>query len=464
VDLTHPDVIVVGAGFAGLSAAARLARGGARVLVLEARSRLGGRATAFPDRDTGELVDNGQHILMGCYTETFAFLRDIGAQDHVRLDPQLAVTMIDRAGRRTRLSCPALPAPLHLVAGVLEWEALSWRDRLSMLGIATPLKNACRELQGAAVKAASPDETVENWLIRNGQTARLRELLWDPLALAALNQPPEQAAAPPFARVLAEMFSDDPRAAAIALPTRPLHLMYAEPARRYVEDRGGAVVTSAPAAIVVSTGGDIAVRARGEIFRAAAVIAAVPWHALAGAFEDPPLSLEQTLANARLMASSPIATVNLWFDRAVLDEPFLGLPGRQMQWVFDKRALFEADAHEAAHLSLVSSGAEATMRLDNRALVGIAHGELLDALPAARRARLIRATVIREPNATFSLAPGQPARPGTATALPRLFLAGDWIATGLPATIESAVRSGHRAADAAYAELANYPITPLPNS
>src|ERR1700749_2592398 len=130
VQLIDPDVIVIGAGFAGLSAAVRLTQKGARVLVLEARSRLGGRATAFPDRETGELVDNGQHVLMGCYGETFAFLRAIGAQDNVRLDPQLAVTMIDRAGKRTRLSCPALPPPLHLVAGVLEWDALSWRDRI----------------------------------------------------------------------------------------------------------------------------------------------------------------------------------------------------------------------------------------------------------------------------------------------------------------------------------------------
>src|SRR5439155_2633146 len=120
------DVVVIGAGFAGLSAAVRLTARGARVLVLEARARLGGRATAFPDRETGEIVDNGQHVLLGCYTETFAFLRDVGALDNVRLDPQLAVTMIDRALRRTRLTCPALPAPFHLVAGGLEREALSW--------------------------------------------------------------------------------------------------------------------------------------------------------------------------------------------------------------------------------------------------------------------------------------------------------------------------------------------------
>jgi squalene-associated FAD-dependent desaturase len=446
VDLNHPDVIVIGAGFAGLSAAVRLTRRGARVLVLEARSRLGGRATAFADRDTGELVDNGQHILMGCYTETLAFLRDIGAQDNVRLDPQLAVTMIDRAGRRTRLSCPALPAPLHLVAGILEWEALSWRDRLSVLGMATPLKNARRELEGSAVKAASPDETVENWLIRNGQTPRLRELLWDPLALAALNQPPQQAAAPLFSRVLAEMFSDDPRAAAIALPTRPLHLMYAEPAREYIESHGGAVRTGAVSTIVLSAdGGAVAgVRIGGDTVQASQIISSVPWFALAELFDEAPPALDGVLDRARRMTSSPIVTVNLWFDRRVLDLPFVGLPGRAMQWVFDKSLILGEDS---SHVSLVSSGAAEILAETNIELVHRAHQELLDALPDVRAAKLVQATVIREPRATFSLAPGQPARPSTETGLQGFLLAGDWTATGLPATIEGAVRSGNRAAD-----------------
>ena len=445
VDLNHPDVIVIGAGFAGLSAAARLTRRGARVLVLEARSRLGGRATAFPDRDTGELVDNGQHILMGCYSETLDFLRDIGAQDNVRLDPQLAVTMIDRAGTRTRLSCSALPAPLHLVAGVLEWEALTWRDRLSVLGMATPLKNARRELEGSTVKAASPDETVENWLIRNGQTPRLRELLWDPLALAALNQPPQQAAAPVFSRVLAEMFSDDPRAAAIALPTRPLHLMYAEPAREYIESHGGMVRTGAAAKVVMSAdGGAIAgVRVGEETVTASQIISSVPWYGLADLFDEAPPALSGILDRARRMASSPIVTVNLWFDRRVLDLPFVGLPGRAMQWVFDKGQI----GADVSHLSLVSSGAAEILAETNIELVHRAHQELLDALPDVRAAKLVQATVIREPRATFSLAPGQPARPSTETGVRGFLLAGDWIDTGLPATIESAVRSGNRAAD-----------------
>src|SRR5215510_11783059 len=154
---TTYDAIVIGAGFAGLSAAVRLVREGARVLVLEARSRLGGRATAFTDRETGELVDNGQHVLVGCYTETLEFLRDVGASDHVSMQTHLSVTMIDRRGRRSRLTCPTwLPSPLHLLAGVFEWDALEWRDRISALGMATPLKLARREmLPGAKRRAAS---------------------------------------------------------------------------------------------------------------------------------------------------------------------------------------------------------------------------------------------------------------------------------------------------------------------
>lgn len=444
------DVVVIGAGFAGLSAAVRLARGGARVLVLEARSRLGGRATAFPDRDTGALVDNGQHVLLGCYSETFAFLADIGALDHVRAQPRLAVTMIDRAGRRSRLECPSLPAPFHLLAAVMDWDALSWRDKWSALAMAKPLRLARRELTpGAGAIAASPGETVENWLVRNGQTARIREMLWNPLALAALNQPPTEAAAPVFARVLAEMFGGDPRSAAIVLPTKPLHLMYAEPAREYIEQRGGAVRRGVTARIRLASGGVAAVRAAGAgegAWTAPIVIAAVPWFALPDLFDEGASPLAEIIRRARAMISSPIVTVNVWLDRRVIDEPFVGLPGRAMQWVFDKR---EAFGEEASHLSLVSSGASPIAGVTNAELISLAVEELFDALPAARGARLVRATVVREPRATFSLAPGQPARPATETPVRGLLLAGDWIDTALPATIESAVRAGHRAADIA---------------
>ena len=435
------DVVVIGAGFAGLSAAVRVAREGGRVLLLEARARLGGRATAFPDRDTGELVDNGQHVLLGCYRETFAFLRDINAADNVTLQRQLAVAMIDRGGRRSRLVCPSLPSPLDVIAGVFEWDALSWRDRFSILGMVKPLTIARREVRvadGAAfpLLAASPGETVENWLIRNGQTARIREMLWDPLALAALNQPAAIAAAPVFARVLGEMFSGEPQAASIALPVKPLHLTYAEPARAFIESHGGVVRTGAQATVAVDREAVVAVEALGERWTPAHVIVAVPWFAFADIFPDGPPPLQAIVERARAMVASPIVTVDLWFDRAVLDEPFIGLPGRAMQWVFNR----------SSYVSLVSSGAEALFRKTNDELVTVAHTELLEAVPDARRARLIHSAVIREPRATFSLAPGQPPRPAAETGVRGLWLAGDWTDTALPATIESAVRSGHRAA------------------
>jgi len=484
-DLTAPnsfDVIVIGGGFAGLSTAARLSKNGARVLVLEAKARLGGRATAFQDRETGELVDNGQHVLVGCYVETFAFLRDIGAGGNVSLQPRLAVTMIDRAGRRSRLTLASLPRPFDLVGGIFDWDALSWRDRVSVIGMRTPLKLSQRELlPGATRKASSPGETVEGWLIRNGQSARLREMLWDPLALAALNQQPNQAAAPTFARVLAEMFGGEPGAAAIALPTRPLHLMYAEPAREYIEHHGGQVRTGATATVEVADGQVVAVQADGQRWPAHLVVSAVPWFAFPDLFPSEPPALKEVIDRARRRTSSPIVTVNLWFDRPILDEPFVGLPGRTMQWVFDKGLIMgarseaaghgddhgghgadgdhaahadrahagpdTASANGATHLSLVSSGAASILNRTNEELIRLAHEELLGAFPASRAVRLLRATVVREPRATFSLAPNEPPRPATETGVHGLYLAGDWIDTGLPATIESAVRSGHRAAD-----------------
>jgi hydroxysqualene dehydroxylase len=444
------DAIVIGAGFAGLSAAVRLTAGGARVLVLEARARLGGRATAFADRETGETVDNGQHLLLGCYSATFDFLRTIGAENHVRLERQLAVTMIDGQNQRSRLVCPPLPPPFHLLGGLLDWDALRWSDKLAALRMAGPLNVARRQLAGGRAIAASPGETVDAWLVRNGQTDRLREMLWHPLALAALNQPATVAAAPPFARVLAEMFGADASAAGIGLPTKPLDLLYAEPARAYIEKRGGRVLTGTTARVSVGASSRVEdVRAADERWTAAAVVAAVPWYALPELFDSIPAALSGIVSRARAMGSSPIVTINLWFDRAILSdvaEPFVGLPGRPMQWLFDKQALFEGGA---THVSLVSSGANALVGSTNGDLVAAAHRELLEAIPAVREARLLKTSVVREPRATFSLAPGQPARPTTATGVAGLWLAGDWLDTGLPATIESAVRSGHLAADAA---------------
>ncbi len=439
------DVAIIGGGLAGLSAAARLSAGGARVLVAEARPALGGRASSFTDPVTGEAVDNGQHLLLGCYRETFEFLARVGASGNVRLQGALEVPMIDEAGHATTLRCPPLPSPYHLMAGILEWDAIGLRDRLSALRLAAPVRQARRFLLGGkGWLPASPDETVESWLTRWGQARRLREMLWEPLALAALNQPAHEAAAPPFVRVLAQMLGPDPADSAIAMPVRPLTAMYAEPARAFVESCGGQVRTSSPARVRVANGRVAAIEIRGEPAAAPLVILAVPWFALADAVAGDTAALAPVLAAARSAAASPIVTVNLWFDREVLPGPFVGLPGRTFQWVFDKRQVL---GDSAAHLSFVSSGAASVVTASNEMLAETAFDELAAALPAVRSARLLRSLVVRERRATFSLAPGQPARPDARTGVAGLLLAGDWTETGLPATIEGAVMSGHRAAE-----------------
>jgi uncharacterized protein with NAD-binding domain and iron-sulfur cluster len=187
---------------------------------------------------------------------------------------------------------------------------------------------------------------------------------------------------------------------------------------------------------------------RGEPLRVAQVIAAVPWFALEALLVGEVAAMASIVASASRMASKPIVTVNLWYDRAVMDDVFVGLPGREMQWVFDKRRAF---GEAASHLSLVASGADALVGADTATLVALAAREVAAAIPGARDAVLTRGTVIREKRATFSLAPDQPARPGVRTPIDGLFLAGDWIDTGLPGTIESAAMAGHMAAQAALA-------------
>ena len=441
------DVVVVGAGFAGLSAACALAAAGARVLVLEARPQLGGRATAFVDRETGELVDNGQHVMFGCYRSTLAFLRRIGAEGNVRRQASLELPCYDRAGRRSMLKCPTLPAPFHLLAGVLMWEPIPWMDRLGSMRLAGSLLRARGRLKrGEILDTRAGGETVHEWLARHRQGAMLTTWLWEPLAVAALNQSVHHAAAAPFVRVLAEMFAPDPSAAAIVLPNKPLHETYAEPARDYITRCGGEVRTSALTRVVVEGDRVTAVDIRGERVEASTVLSAVAWHSLGNLFAHaPPPALANILKAAAGMDAQPIVTVNLWYDREVMSDIFAGLPGQKMQWVFDKRLAF---GETASHLSLVSSGATELTNHSSGDLTNLAAAEVSGTLPGAREARLVRATVVREKQATFSLAPGQPDRPGPLTPIRGLFLAGDWIATGLPATIESAVVSGHAAARA----------------
>jgi hypothetical protein len=298
-------------------------------------------------------------------------------------------------------------------------------------------------LAGTASRALQTSATVSDFLDWRGQRGRIRTWLWEPLAVAALNQAPDEAAATPFLRVLHLMFTGSRTDASLAFPARPLHEMYAEPAQRFIEGRGGVIALNALARVRIEHGAVAGIEVRGEPIGAATVIAAVPWFALESLLTGDVGPMAGTIARASTMVSKPIVTVNLWYDRVVMQDAFLGLPERQMQWVFDKRRVF---GESASHLSLVASGADALVGQDNAALIALAAREVADAIPAARDATLVRGTVVREKRATFSVAPGQPPRPPVETPIRGLFLAGDWIETGLPGTIESAAVAGHRAA------------------
>ena len=425
------DVVVIGGGVAGLSAASSLAERGARVVLLEARPELGGRTSTYPVAAVQGRADNGQHILMGCYDDTFAFLRRIGAASRVAVQGGLVLDSVDQAGRWSRLACPPLPAPLNLLAGLWRWPALGWADKVSALRLAaraTPL----------------PAETVEGWLARHGQTPRLIELLWEPLALAALNQPIDVAAAAPFAEVVGRMLRGR-KGASLALPDVALDELFAHPARAFIEGRGGQVRTHARARLLFDAEHVPAVEVEGQQVGSRAVIAAVEWHALEKLCPAPPSALRPIWQAAADTPASAIVSAHLWLDRRVMDVPLVGLPRRRWQWVFDVGAAWGAPGQ----LSVVAGAADGMTEDTNETLVDSAFAVVRDMMPKARAAVLRHGLVVRERRATFSVASEAPSRPSTETAVPGFFLAGDWIGTRLPATIESAVASGHAAARAA---------------
>ena len=461
--MTDLPIVVIGGGFAGLAAAVRLVQAGRRVIVLEARPRLGGRTTAFPDKVSGVLVDNGQHVLFGCYRETLDLLRTIGAEDRVRVQPALDVAFVDARERHTRLRCPDLPAPFHLIGGLLDWDALRWRDRWAALRVWRAVNRGQSHLfgrKGGQSHFFSPETdkwdcppsgwsavprgisgtvplSVRDWLLGLRQPGRLRQFLWEPLAIAALNEPPELASAEAFAEVLQLLFADGPRNSGLVMPIVPLDEMYAVPARAFIESRGSTVRLNALAKVVATADGVTAVRVGNEDVPCAAVISTVPWNLFGNLFDKTPPALSDVAATAARMASRPIVTANLWFDRPVLDDPFVGLPGCTVQWAFEKG--------DASHLSCIVSGAIELVDRSNEEILEIAAADVKDRLARARGAALVRGTVVRERHATFSSAQPEIQRPAATTPLRGFYLAGDWIDTGLPSTIEGAVRSARLA-------------------
>jgi len=433
---TPAHVVVIGGGFAGLSCAVDLSAGGTRVTLLEARRSLGGRAGSFIDEESGDVVDNGQHLFMACYRETRRFLDRIGSAGLVRFQTDLVVDYIE-PGLRTRLRCPPLPAPWHLVTGALVLKGLTTADRLSMLRAGPALRRL--GLPGAMEELESI--TVTDWLDRLGQTPGVRRRLWHPLAIATLNESPDAAPASLLARVLVEGFGTDRRSSGLGLATVGLSDLYTGASRRFIEERGGRVRAGETAAGLHRDGDRVvAVQVRdGDRIECDAVVAAVTPRALE--------RLGVALPGLDRFDSSPILSINLWLDvspSSVADFDFAAMLGGQAQWLFNKERI---TGGRARHLAVVISAARDLVGRSNDELAAVAFDEVRRCLPAARSTRLVRSMVVRERTATFAASVDtEPLRPGASTGCSNLFLAGDWTMRGLPATIEAAVRSGHACA------------------
>jgi zeta-carotene desaturase len=439
------DVVVIGGGFAGLNAATRLAAAGARVTLLEKRAQLGGRAYSVVDETTGDVIDNGQHLFMGCYHATRSFLERIGTAHKLRFAERLDVAFVDaRSGKQARLSSPNLPAPLSLFAGLLGFSSLPWRDKLAALKVAAAIK-----LEGRLIAPATDWETVDGWLDRLGQSHAARRAFFHPLALATLNDDPRQASAKLFAAVLRESFFGTREDAQLAMARVGLSDLYVDDARAWLQARGATVrLNAAVERVTISDGRARGVQLRGgETIAADAVIAALPPAALVGLVDAAVREGETWFGGLERLQSSPIVSLHLWLDRLVTDDEMIGVVDSPLHWIFNRNRLATVQDPARSHLSLVVSAARALIDRPSDEIVRLLVAELQRALPAARGARVLQARVIKERDATIAHpAGGEGYRPRCQSPIAGLFAAGDYVRTGLPATIESAGRAGDEAA------------------
>ncbi len=435
------SVLVIGGGFAGLSAATALADRGFTVTVLEGRQVLGGRAYSFKDPQTGDSVDNGQHLFMGCYHQTRAFLRRIGTSSHLKFQPTLCVDFVGDHNRHARLRCWPVAAPWHLISGLSRLSTLTWGDRFRLRHIQTALKRAESE------KELLDEITIDQWLSRAHQSSRAKRYLWDLIAVAAINEDTKVASATGFVQVLRQAFFDEAAGSRLGLSNVGLTDLYIPAARSYLEKRGGDVRVKSPVHKLEVQGGRVTgvVLREGSRLTADWVVSCVPAWALSKMLPPEVVHASPIFMELERFKYSPIISIHLWFDRTITRKTFVGLLDTQAQWIFNKSKILGG---KDGYVSLVISGARVFEEWTDKRLLTMTLEELRRLFPAAQDAVLLRSLVIKEHQATLSPIPGtETKRPEHQSPVSNLLLAGDWTRTGLPATIESACASGHACAD-----------------
>ncbi len=443
-------MIVIGGGLAGLAAGVALAESGWRVRLFEQRPFLGGRATSYVLPD-GEHVDNCQHVTLGCCTNLEDFYRRVGAAGKIKFFDRLL--FLDPQGRSGAMQAGFLPAPFHLTGSFAAFAPLALFDKLS---IARAMLDILR-FQGRPPDLQEPSSvSMLEWLRRRGQTKRAIERFWRVVLVSALDEELHRTDARFGVDVFWKAFLSNSAGYRMGVPAVPLANLY-DGCKSEIERRGGEVILRAPVRGLKIENGEFAgVRFdEGREETADAYVFAVPHTALAELLPESVKQGDPALSNLDRIKVAPITGVHFWFDRKVMDEPFVTLLDTTTQWIFNKTALYadskqkENEAASGQYLQLVISASYDLLQKPRQEIIDLCLAEVRQALPAARDSELVKATVIKEAAATFSPEPGVDRwRPNQQTSIPRLFLAGDWTATGWPATMEGAVRSGYLAAEA----------------
>ncbi|HEV7511317.1 MAG TPA: hydroxysqualene dehydroxylase HpnE [Candidatus Acidoferrum sp.] len=451
------SAIVIGGGLAGLACGVALAEAGWRVRLFEQKPFLGGRATSYV-LPNGEHVDNCQHVTLGCCTNLADFYGRVGSADKIKFFDELV--FLDPQGRRGTMKAGFLPAPFHMTGSFLTFAPLTIRDKFSIARVMLDIVVA----KGKTADLAEPRPiSMLEWLCRRRQTKGAIERFWRVVLVSALDEELERTDARYGVDVFWKAFLMNSTGYRMGVPTVPLADLYVG-CKAAIESRGGEVSLRSPVRSLRAEGTSIkAVQFdAGKEESADAYVFAVAHDALFDLMPESIRRAEPSLANLSKIKTAPITGVHFWFDRPVMDEPFVTLLDTNTQWIFNKTMLYGEQTGTAnnreQYLQMVVSASYELLKKSRQEIIDLCLREVRQALPRAQAAQLMKSTVIKEVAATFSPQPGVDRwRPQQQTTIPSLFFAGDWTATGWPATMEGAVRSGYLAAEAVLHASASLP-------